>query len=58
MESEKNAIKSYLENRKQRASLSPHILDNEKSSSWKTLTSGAPQGSIHQLFIQFFNYVW
>jgi hypothetical protein len=37
-------FKSYLENRKQWVSISPHILDNEKSSSWETLTSGGSPG--------------
>jgi hypothetical protein len=39
-------FKSHLENRKQRLCISPHILEHEKSSSWETVTSGVPQGSI------------
>ena len=39
-------FKSYLENRKQRVCISPHILEQEKSSSWETVASGVPQGSI------------
>jgi hypothetical protein len=50
-------FKSYLENRKQRVSISPHVLDNEKSSSWEMLISGVPQGSILEplLFIMYLN---
>jgi hypothetical protein len=50
-------FKSYLENREQRVSVSPHILDNGKSSSWETLTTGVPQGSIlgSLLFIIYLN---
>jgi hypothetical protein len=36
---------SYLENRKQRVCISPHILEHEKSSSWEMVTSGVLQGS-------------
>jgi hypothetical protein len=39
-------FKSYLENRKERVSILPHILEYDKSSSWKTVTSWVPQGSI------------
>jgi hypothetical protein len=47
MESEGNVIAGLnLENRKQRFSKSPHILEHDKSFSWETVTSGVPQGSI------------
>jgi hypothetical protein len=36
-------FKSYLENMKQQVSISPHILENEKSSNWETVNSGVPQ---------------
>ena len=39
-------FKSYLENRKQRVCMSPHILEQEKSSSWETVVNGVLQGSI------------
>jgi len=39
-------FKSYLANRKQRVCISPHILEQQKSSSWETLVNGVPQGSI------------
>ena len=39
-------FKSYLENRKQRVSISPHILEHDKSSDWETVTHGVPQGLI------------
>ena len=39
-------LKSYLENRKQRVCISPHILEQEKSSKWEMVVSGVPQGSI------------
>ena len=39
-------FKSYLENRKQRVCISPHILEQEKSSSWETVVNGVLQGSI------------
>jgi hypothetical protein len=39
-------FKSYLENRKQRVCISPHILEEEKSSSWETVVNRFPQGSI------------
>jgi len=48
MESEENVIAGLNLTFKtvQRVSISPHILENEKSSSWETVTSGVPQGSI------------
>jgi hypothetical protein len=36
-----HSFKSYLENRKQRVSISPHILEHDKSSSWEMITSGS-----------------
>jgi hypothetical protein len=50
-------FKSYLENRKQRVCISPHILEQEKSSNWETVVSGVPQGSIlgPLLFITYLN---
>jgi len=52
-------FKSYLENRKQQVSISPHILENQKSSIWGTVSSGVTQGSIlgPQLFIIYLNYL-
>ena len=38
-------FKSYIENRKQRVCTSPHVLEQEKSSSWETVVNGVPQGS-------------
>jgi hypothetical protein len=48
MESEGNVISGLsltlkIENR---GSISPHILEQERSSSWETVVSGVPQGSI------------
>jgi hypothetical protein len=48
MESEENVISGLnltLKTGNSRLVISPHILDNEKSSSWETLTSGVPQSS-------------
>ena len=38
-------FKSYIENKKQRVCTSPHVLEQEKSSSWETVVNGVPQGS-------------
>jgi hypothetical protein len=50
-------FKSYLENRKQRVCISPHIIEYEKPSSWETVIHGVPQGSIMGplLFIIYLN---
>jgi hypothetical protein len=50
-------FKSYLENRKQGICISPHILEQEKSSSWEMVVNGVPQGSILRplLFIIYLN---
>jgi hypothetical protein len=53
-------FKSYLTNRKQRVNMSSQILkEEENSSSWKTVTSGFPQGSVlcPLLFITYVNDV-
>jgi len=39
-------IKSCLSNRKQKVNISTQYLGEESSSSWKTIISGVPQGSI------------
>jgi hypothetical protein len=52
-----HCFKSYLENRKQCVIILPYIVDNGKSSSWETQTSGVAQGSIlgPLLFIIYLN---
>jgi hypothetical protein len=52
-----HCFKSYLENRKQMVCISPHILEQEKSSNWETVVNGVPQGSIlgPLLFITYLN---
>jgi len=48
LESEENVIAGLNLTLKtgRRVSTSPHILENEKSSSWETVTSGVPQGLV------------
>ena len=50
-------FKSYLTSRKQRVSMSLQILkEEENSSSWETVTSGVPQGSV-LCSLRFITYV-
>ena len=50
-------FKSYLENRKQRVSISPNVFDQKSSSNWNVMANGVPQGSIlgPLLFIIYLN---